>query len=172
MERDVSDLIGEAVGMAAREGVQGISRRMRKRSSLFSSPGKLAAGAGLMAIAPLAGKGLGKLAGKVVGNGASPLKDAGEKLGGIKDAGEKLGAVKDAGERLGGIKDAGEKLGGALAQGKSKGQPGVGKGRRMPVQQDIDIGAPIRTVYNQWTQFEEWPNFMHRLQQVFRTNGR
>jgi ribosome-associated toxin RatA of RatAB toxin-antitoxin module len=36
----------------------------------------------------------------------------------------------------------------------------------MPIQQDIDIGAPLKTVYNQWTQFEEWPEFMHRLENV------
>jgi uncharacterized membrane protein len=51
--------------------------------------------------------------------------------------------------------------------GKSKGSvPGVGKGRRMPVQQSVDIGLPIETVYNQWTQFELWPNFMHRVTRV------
>ena len=33
----------------------------------------------------------------------------------------------------------------------------------MPVQQDIDIGVPLSTVYNEWTQFEDWPKFMHRL---------
>src|SRR5437764_956735 len=33
----------------------------------------------------------------------------------------------------------------------------------MPVQQSVDIGLPIETVYNQWTQFEDWPNFMHRV---------
>jgi uncharacterized membrane protein len=46
------------------------------------------------------------------------------------------------------------------------GAPGVGKGRRMPVQQSVDIGAPIETVYNQWTQFEDWPTFMHRVTRV------
>jgi uncharacterized membrane protein YgcG len=44
--------------------------------------------------------------------------------------------------------------------------PGVGKGRRMPVEQSIDIGVPIETVYNQWTQFEDWPQFMHRVTRV------
>jgi uncharacterized membrane protein len=47
-----------------------------------------------------------------------------------------------------------------------KGTPGVGKGRRMPVQQAVDIGVPLSTAYNQWTQFEEWPQIMHRLQQA------
>jgi hypothetical protein len=30
----------------------------------------------------------------------------------------------------------------------------------------MDIGAPLKTVYNEWTQFEEWPQFMHRLESV------
>jgi uncharacterized membrane protein len=50
--------------------------------------------------------------------------------------------------------------------GNKGGAPGVGKGRRMPVQQSIDIGAPVETVYNQWTQFEDWPSFMHRVTRV------
>jgi uncharacterized membrane protein len=39
----------------------------------------------------------------------------------------------------------------------------VGSGRRMPVQQAIDVAVPLETAYNQWTQFEEYPNFMHRV---------
>jgi Mg-chelatase subunit ChlI len=31
------------------------------------------------------------------------------------------------------------------------------------VQQDIDIGVPLSIVYNEWTQFENWPQFMHRV---------
>jgi uncharacterized membrane protein len=50
--------------------------------------------------------------------------------------------------------------------GNKGGAQGVGKGRRMPVQQSVDIGAPIETVYNQWTQFEDWPSFMHRVTRV------
>ena len=44
--------------------------------------------------------------------------------------------------------------------------PGVGKGRRMPVQQAVDVAVPIETAYNQWTQFEDWPEFMHRVTRV------
>jgi uncharacterized membrane protein len=52
--------------------------------------------------------------------------------------------------------------------GDSKGEApaGVGKGRRLPVQQAVDVAVPIDTAYNQWTQFEKWPEFMHRLQAV------
>jgi carbon monoxide dehydrogenase subunit G len=36
----------------------------------------------------------------------------------------------------------------------------------MPVQQSVDIAAPVETVYNQFTQFEEWPSFMHRVKRA------
>ncbi len=39
----------------------------------------------------------------------------------------------------------------------------TGSGRRMPVQQSMDVAVPISVAYNQWTQFEEYPNFMHRV---------
>jgi uncharacterized membrane protein YgcG len=44
--------------------------------------------------------------------------------------------------------------------------PGVGKGRRMPVQQSVDVAVPVETAYNQFTQFEDWPEFMHRVTSV------
>src|SRR5436309_9000743 len=44
--------------------------------------------------------------------------------------------------------------------------PGVGKGRRMPVQQAIDVAVARETAYYQFTQFEEWPQFMHRVKRV------
>ena len=50
--------------------------------------------------------------------------------------------------------------------GGKGGEAGVGKGRRMPVQQAIDIGIPVTAAYNHFTQFEEWPKFMHRVQSV------
>jgi uncharacterized membrane protein len=62
--------------------------------------------------------------------------------------------------------DGGGKAGGGAGGGGKGGEPGVGKGRRMPVQQAIDIGVPVTEVYNHFTQFEEWPKFMHRVQSV------
>jgi uncharacterized membrane protein len=38
-----------------------------------------------------------------------------------------------------------------------------GSGRRMPMQQSVDVAVPIKVAYNLWTQFEEWPKFMHRV---------
>ena len=34
----------------------------------------------------------------------------------------------------------------------------------MPIQQSVDVAVPIKTAYNQWTRFEDWPDFMHRLE--------
>jgi len=44
--------------------------------------------------------------------------------------------------------------------------PGHGSGRRMPVQQAIDVAAPVSEVYDHWTRFEDWPEFMHRVETV------
>jgi uncharacterized membrane protein len=67
----------------------------------------------------------------------------------------KLGAGLGAGA------DGGDDDGGSKNEAS-----GVGSGRRMPVQQAIDVPVPVKTAYNQWTQFEDWPRFMHRLQNV------
>jgi uncharacterized membrane protein len=118
----------------------------------------LVAGAGLALLAPLAGKGISKLAkGKLkakLANVPSP-KEA------VSEVGSKVSeAVPSAGDVLPGP------LGGS-GDDKGDGAPsGTGSGRRMPIQQSVDVAVPVQTAYNQWTQFEEWPKFMHRLEQV------
>jgi uncharacterized membrane protein len=174
MAKDVSDVIGTAIGNAAREAVQGLSSSRKKGGGGISGGKALAAataaGAGLAALAPIAGRGVSKLASglehpvdKVKDAGSDKLKGAGDKLkdelgGKLKD--EVKESIPGAGllSKLGGGSDDDDDSGSG-----SQGAPGVGKGRRMPVQQDIDIGVPLSTVYNEWTQFENWPEFMHRL---------
>jgi uncharacterized membrane protein len=34
------------------------------------------------------------------------------------------------------------------------------------IQKSIDVEVPVRTAYNQWTQFEEFPRFMEGVQRV------
>ena len=34
------------------------------------------------------------------------------------------------------------------------------------IEKSFEIRAPVRTVYNQWTQFEEWPQFMDGIEEV------
>ena len=34
------------------------------------------------------------------------------------------------------------------------------------IEQSIDVNVPVRTAYNQWTQFEEFPQFMEGVEAV------
>jgi uncharacterized membrane protein len=168
MATDLSDVVGKELGRLARDAVSKVSRDLRKRSNGSLSGAKaVAAGAGALALAPVATKGASRLVKSLSADGR-PLESVGKNL-----AGKLSGSVKDAMPDVGGaLKGAMPDVGGALkdampgTNGSTEAGSGVGEGRRMPVQQDIDIGVPLQTVYNQWTQFEEWPQFMHRLQQV------
>jgi uncharacterized membrane protein len=161
MAKDVGDLIGTAIGRAARDAAQSLAATKKRGGGLNLSGGRgLAAGAGLASLAPFAVKGAKNLIGSGNGSGSSgnPLSNAKSKVeGSVK--GKLEGNVKEKAKE--GAKDA-LPFGG----GNKNDEAGVGKGRRMPIQQSMDIGAPLKTVYNEWTQFEEWPQFMHRLESV------
>jgi uncharacterized membrane protein len=144
------------------------------KSSLSGMRG-IAAGAAAAAIAPLLAKGVGKL-GETWGDDGvgdvakAPVEKLGNTVGGA--IGSKLtDKVDEAGGPSGILKDAAKSAlpfgGGGGGDDDDEGNvPGIGKGRRMPVQQSVDVGAPIEMVYNQWTQFELWPNLMHRVTRV------
>ncbi|MFB7617735.1 SRPBCC family protein [Kitasatospora sp. NPDC056181] len=40
------------------------------------------------------------------------------------------------------------------------------------VRESIDVGVPLHTAYNQWTQFEEFPNFMDGVEEVRQLDDR
>lgn len=40
------------------------------------------------------------------------------------------------------------------------------------VEKDIEVNLPVRAVYNQWTQFEEFPNFMEGVKEVRQLDDR
>ena len=124
---------------------------------------------------PLAVKGASKLVKGGLNGASSPVKNVTEKATNklsdtakgvvddkIKDAGGPGGIAKEAGKSL--IPGMGG--GDDKDSGSGSNEPGVGKGRRMPVQQAIDVPVPVSVAYNQFTQFEEWPKFMHRVQSV------
>ena len=188
MANDLSDTVRDALGHVVRDAlknVSGASPPMKNGSGRMSGLKGLAAGAGLAAAAPLAKKGVDAVRGggglptpsvpkpaaaasKVASKAASK---AGDKVGAnLKDA--VTSKVDEAGGASGLVKDAaggllpGGLLGGGDSDNGKGGMPGVGKGRRMPVQQSVDVAVPLETAYNQWTQFEEWPEFMHRVTRV------
>jgi uncharacterized membrane protein len=185
--KDAGDVIGAALGTIAREVSHSVSRNGHSKVPFrngsdngLSGPRGIAAGAVLAGALPLAGKAAKRLVMKrVAGSGAEKGPGLVEKLTeGAKDTVGKgvKDAVGETAEKAGGTpgiaKEVGKKmipgLGGGSGKGDKgkKGTPGVGKGRRMPVQQAVDIAVPVSTAYNQWTQFEEWPQFMHRLDQA------
>jgi len=90
---------------------------------------------------------------------------------------EKLGkraleGVQGAASQSGGIagKAAEKLLGGGGEDGDGGGakQPakGWGRGRRLPIQCSFDVAVPVEVAYDQWTQFEDFPEFMHRVEQI------
>ena len=40
------------------------------------------------------------------------------------------------------------------------------------IEESIDVGVPVTTAYNQWTQFEEFPRFMEGVQSVTQVDDR
>jgi uncharacterized membrane protein len=68
-------------------------------------------------------------------------------------------------ESIGGVASG---IGGKLSGKKKEGESpsGSGRGRRLPVQEVIDVGVDLQTAYDQFTQFEDWPKFMHRVERI------
>jgi uncharacterized membrane protein len=40
------------------------------------------------------------------------------------------------------------------------------------IEQSIDVNVPVRTAYNQWTQFEDFPRFMEGVEEVRQLDDR
>jgi uncharacterized membrane protein len=180
MAKDMTDTVRDALGQVVREAVNNLGNTQPpKKSNQFISAKGVAAGAGLAALAPLAKRGVdavrgnrislpspkpGKVAAKATSKAAQKVGDqVGTKL--KEGVSEK---IDEAGGAGGLAKEAASGLlpgGGDSGSGKG-GMPGVGKGRRMPVQQSVDVAVPLETAYNQFTQFEDWPEFMHRVTRV------
>ncbi|MDI3098223.1 MULTISPECIES: SRPBCC family protein [Streptomyces] len=98
--------------------------------------------------------------------GPSPLGDLKDALGGYLSAtGHSL--VGKAGERIGGLT---ERLtdsadgGGSRSNGGSGGSGGSVKATH--IMESVDIGVPLRTVYDQWTQLQDFSGFTKGVQSV------
>ena len=175
MAKDLSDTVRDALGHAVREAVKNVGdvKPKPKKASPFSGARGLAAGAGLAAAAPLAKKGFDAVRGGNLPT-PSPTRAAGKMASkaGDKVAGNVKDLVSDKVEQAGGVggiaKEAASGLlpGGGGDGGSKNDMPGVGKGRRMPIQQSVDVAVDLETAYNQFSQFEDWPQFMHRVTNV------
>ena len=132
--------------------------------------GLAAAGAALIAL-PFAAQGIAKLA----GGGGDKAAELGNKAKSkaTEKAMDVAGVVADEKlkpsmpKALSGILGGDGILGGGDDSDSDDEEGGSGEaygsGRRMPIQQGVDVAVPIKVAYNQWTQFEDWPTYMHRV---------
>jgi len=143
---------------------------------LSGPKGLAAAGVALVAL-PVVVEGIAKLAGPKVGDKVSELGDqakqkAKKQLTDTADEltpdmpkklfGGGLGKMLGGGDSDGDSDD--EKGSDEKGSGEGSAAPGHGSGRRMPIQQAVEVAVPVKVAYDQWTQFEDWPEFMHRLE--------
>jgi uncharacterized membrane protein len=161
---DVSDITSNAVQLA---------RRKSKSPGLplkeLKDPKKMAAAGAAMMALPLAAEGIAKLAG---GSTSEKAAELGKKAKGKATEGAKEVVSDVADEKLG------SKLGGLGSLFHKNGDDSDsdeateahGSGRRMPIQQSVDVAVPINEAYDQWTRFEDWPEFMHRVDSVQQTD--
>src|SRR3954468_8950661 len=141
------------------------------RSRLSGLGGKgvlfpVAAAAGSAAAAGPAAKKGPDLMKKLQGEASEEGEEIGKKgLEGLKKGiGESGGAAGKIDSKLSGgpaLKIA-SKL---VCGGGGCGQKG-GKTRRLPIQRWTDVAVPVDKAYQAWTQWEEWPKFMHRVLEV------
>jgi uncharacterized membrane protein len=74
-----------------------------------------------------------------------------------------LEALSEMGGRRG---FAGKLLSKLVGGGKGGDASGWGRGRRMPVQQYVYVSVGLRHAYDGWTEYKQWPRYMHRANQV------
>jgi len=113
-----------------------------------------AAGIGTLAATYAATKAPGLVKDKVMPRVEEKGSEEAAKIG--KQA---AGKLTDGGGILGAV------AGKAMGAGKSKGG-GREKTRRLPIQRWTDVAVPVATAYEKWSNFEEFPQFMHRVLSV------
>lgn len=133
----------------------------------LSKPAGLAAAGVAMAALPVLAERVSKLVGPKASDLADKATDKAKE--GVKEKAKE--AMPDSPGKLLGGGGLGSLFGGGGDEsedgaGKGSAAPGHGSGRRMPIQQSMDVAVPLKTAYNQWTRFEDWPDFMHRVESV------
>jgi uncharacterized membrane protein len=107
------------------------------------------------------------------GNGTGLKDKLTDTVGGL--VGEQAENIKDnledAGGPVGLATKAAEKLSGGGGGGGSRGS-GWGRGRRLPIQQSVDVAVPVEFAFERWTDFKKLGNFLHRVEKVEQKDDR
>ena len=153
------------------KGARQAAKRVTNGDGPLSKPAGLAVAGLALAAIPFAAEKLTGAGSKLADKAGDVTDDAKQKVKSeLKDTAKD--ALPDSpGEMLGGgpLKKL---FGGGGGGGDSddddgedgKAAPGYGSGRGMPIQQSIDIAVPVAQVFNHWTEYEDWPEFMHRIE--------
>jgi uncharacterized membrane protein len=181
-KKTVSDTLQETLAQVVREAIGNIGEEPQKAKKGALRGGKgLFAGAGLAAAAPLLKKAVDALRDGSLDEMIADLRERAEAgVPGVSagsadsdDGGGDAPQPEAEGSRAGEGQEGAtnerrddDEDGGDDEREPSGGPQATGKGRRMPVQQAVDVGVPLETAYNQFTQFEDWPEFMHRVTRV------
>ena len=159
------------VADGATDAAGGLTEKIGNVTGGNGVPKKVLIPATVAAVTAAAGYAATRTAPKVRGAAVSKAEDAAqgalgeaENRGGVTGmAAKMMKKGSEGGGKVSGLAGAvTEKLGG----GGKEPSAGWGKGRRNPIQRWVDVAVPVETAYNQWTQFEEFPKFMHRVVSV------
>ncbi|MFD0356393.1 SRPBCC family protein [Streptomyces sp. NPDC127110] len=116
----------------------------------------------------------GQLADKAVdkvGDLTDGLYDVAENGGSLAGVGGRLlqgdSPVKAVlGQALGGLKDKVTDMGAGLLGGKGKGKGRKGSAKAINIVESLDVGVPLRTAYDHWTQYEDFSSFAKGVRSV------
>jgi uncharacterized membrane protein len=133
--------------------------------------GVAAAGYAATKAAPKVKQAAPKLKEKVTSRTVDAVEDTAESaLDQAEDRGGVTGFVAGMTKKKSEDGDGGDgmlsKLASPFGGGRKEPSEGWGKGRRNPIQLSADVAVPIEIAYDQWTQLEEFPKFMHRVTSV------
>ncbi|MGN6575791.1 MAG: SRPBCC family protein [Nocardioides sp.] len=122
------------------------------------------------------GHGLSTLGEKAISSAGERLTDLTERLQDVADGGGFMGSAATEGAKeaaeggspvkgalKGGLSGAKDKIKEKLGGGGSGGEKGT---KSTNIVEEIDIGAPVSVVYNQWTQFQDWSGFMKKVDTI------
>jgi uncharacterized membrane protein len=145
------EAVSEAKDVAGDQGNGLASRVMRKEVLIPAAATAATAIAGVAAL-------MGGIGGKVKQLGGQTAEDVGRKTArGAKDE------LSGGGDGVGGLAaGAASKVFGGGGGGGS----GKAKTRRLQIQRWTDVAVPVERAFETWTNFEDYPKFMHRVLSV------
>jgi uncharacterized membrane protein len=162
----------ERTDAEARNGAEQDNGRGTANETLISELSSAVRDAAMEVLGPAAREATSSAAKYAIKKGPELMKDnvmpALDKQGGAGPLAQQAlsrggDALSGAGGVAGAVGKLASKLGGRGGGGDAS---GWGRNRRMPVQQWVYVSVPVRDAYNAWTEYKQWPRYMHRANQV------